>query len=395
MCLNPYLLQVNTYQYRKKDPEGYINYDESWRRYTTLDAFGEPRKGKVKAIVPLLSYLKSSKLELFGESQAFSVYRDKDVSSKVIGSYVDGKFLVPCNSCQKCLIKRSREIATLSYLEYMKHKDACFLTLTYDDEHLGDNDKFDYTHIQKFKKRLSIRAEREYGKKGLKYVVVGEWGDTRGRKHWHILVFGWSPTDKYLDHMRSRTSNKARYRSVLLDKLWKYGWLDVDEVNTKTIFYVARYVQKKFKVEHDNEKPKYEKKEKFVTSIGLGRDFLISKLKEILDGTYNSVYIPICDRAGKLKPYRQCLHKIPDRFINWLKSIIDPRRKQTKYVEKTLKMLDEVVGLQRLRESLYNKFINSLDSLKQFDYDHLVKSRVKWFSRPLCNKLVRSLDKEI
>lgn len=180
---------------------------------------------------------------------------------------------VPCGHCAACQIRKRKDYAVRLSHEAMMAQCSCFITLTYDDDHIPTTDwqklhshskQFDTgfgslpeltlipSHVQKFMKRL--RRHLEYiPKKGekrdhvdghIRYFAVGEYGSKTHRPHYHILIFGWSPSDKTLMKIHN---GKPVYRSAQLEKLWKYGFSSVSDVNTFVAKYCARYVTKKFK----------------------------------------------------------------------------------------------------------------------------------------------------
>ena len=59
---------------------------------------------------------------------------DSDLCSPVIRTYID----IPCGKCVGCLLDRSRDWATRCMLEAKDHEHNCFITLTYNDDHLPD-----------------------------------------------------------------------------------------------------------------------------------------------------------------------------------------------------------------------------------------------------------------
>ena len=67
----------------------------------------------------------------------------------------------------------------------------CFITLTYKEDQLPENNSLDYTHWQKFIRSLKKRNKG----KTIRYFAVGEYGDQRGRPHFHALLFNHRFTD--------------------------------------------------------------------------------------------------------------------------------------------------------------------------------------------------------
>ena len=108
----------------------------------------------------------------------------------VADGYHDMPVQVPCGKCIGCRLDYSRKWAIRCVLEAQMHKENCFLTLTYDDEHLPKGEKLEKEEMQKFWKRL----RKATGTK-IRYYMAGEYGTEGGRPHYHACVFGWKPRD--------------------------------------------------------------------------------------------------------------------------------------------------------------------------------------------------------
>lgn len=148
---------------------------------------------------------------------------------------------LPCGRCIGCRIARSKEWAVRCMHEASLHQENCFLTLTYDDDHMPDDGGLKKEHFQKFMKRLRWKYRHH---PPIKYYMAGEYGtgpnDTLGRPHFHALIFGLDFGDKYLWN-----EQRKLYRSEELERLWPFGYSSIGAVNYKTSAYVARYVMKK------------------------------------------------------------------------------------------------------------------------------------------------------
>lgn len=94
-----------------------------------------------------------------------------------------------CGRCPACCQNIRND-----WVQRMKHEaltsDGClFLTLTFDDEHLGQN-SVEKEEVQKFMKRF-----RYYAKNKIRYFAVSEYGKQFGRKHYHIILYNTDLTD--------------------------------------------------------------------------------------------------------------------------------------------------------------------------------------------------------
>ena len=94
-----------------------------------------------------------------------------------------------------------------------------------------------YEDIQKFLKRL----RKDYRGK-LRYFVAGEYGEQTARPHYHMILYGWKPTD--LKNLY-KIHHNGYYTSEWLAKLWGMGQIQIAQAVPETYRYVAGYVTKK------------------------------------------------------------------------------------------------------------------------------------------------------
>lgn len=148
---------------------------------------------------------------------------------------------IPCGHCLGCRLDHANSWATRIICESLSHKKNCFITLTYDNEHLNIKDN----HMTLIKKDCQdfIKRLRTTTNLKLSYFLCGEYGTKTHRPHAHAIIFGYEPDDLKL-HSFSATDNKM-FTSKKLSKVWGKGYVCVQELNYKTACYTARYVQKK------------------------------------------------------------------------------------------------------------------------------------------------------
>lgn len=132
---------------------------------------------------------------------------------------------VPCGRCAPCRKARAAEWAVRLYHERDYWSHSAFVTLTYNDEHLPDNQSLDKEELQRFFKRLRKRAG-----KPLKYFACGEYGEIYGRPHYHFIGFGLSLFDQ-----------------ALVDQAWGKGFVSIGTVTLESCRYVSNYVLKEQK----------------------------------------------------------------------------------------------------------------------------------------------------
>lgn len=146
--------------------------------------------------------------------------------------------IIPCGQCAGCLCDKANDWSTRCYLESTLHKKNCFVTLTYNNEHLPKNRSLCKEDIQKFFKKL-----RHEQKEPIKYLLSGEYGPTTLRPHYHAAIFNYKPND--LKFYKYNSNNDMLFTSERLSKIWGKGYVIIGDLNYKTAAYVARYVLKK------------------------------------------------------------------------------------------------------------------------------------------------------
>lgn len=167
---------------------------------------------------------------------------------------------IPCGKCVGCRLKYSRDWANRMMLELEYHDSAYFVTLTYNDAHVprsyfGDPATGEALpsltlckrDIQLFMKRLRA-AHRE---DNIRFYMVGEYGPTTYRPHYHGILFGLHLEDLTPDGFNEM--HQQYYRSPSLEAVWSVrennyaepqplGFVGVGEVTWETCAYCARYI---------------------------------------------------------------------------------------------------------------------------------------------------------
>lgn len=141
---------------------------------------------------------------------------------------------LPCGQCVGCRLEKSRQWATRCVHESKLHKKNCFVTLTYDEEHVGYS--LNYVDFQKFVKR----ARKRLGT--FRFFMCGEYGEKFYRPHFHACLFGIDFDDKVI---HSRSGDYDLYTSPTLSELWPFGFSMIGDFNFETAAYTARYIMKK------------------------------------------------------------------------------------------------------------------------------------------------------
>ena len=171
--------------------------------------------------------------------------------------------LIPCGQCIGCRIRKREDWACRIEMEAKTSKphSVWFVTLTYDDKNIpgmivntgeimrkvqyvwkpGEErpesvQMLLYPDIQKFLKRL----RKARGK--LRYFVAGEYGEQTARPHYHMILYGWRPTD--LEHLY-KIQHNGYFTSQWLEDIWGMGQIQIAQAVPETYRYVAGYVTKK------------------------------------------------------------------------------------------------------------------------------------------------------
>lgn len=138
-----------------------------------------------------------------------------------------------CGRCPYCIKKRKNAWRRRISDEAKVTEKTCFLTLTYDDDHLPARNSLCRSDVTKFFKRLRK-------KHSFRYFFCGEYGDTFGRPHYHLIMFG---LDCMSPCFKTKTQLKAGWRCYMDE--WPFGFCHVAPCTEADIAYVAGYVEKK------------------------------------------------------------------------------------------------------------------------------------------------------
>lgn len=161
-----------------------------------------------------------------------------------------GEYFGACGKCPICEKRRHAQWIGRLLLEHAWQThlygsaSAIFLTLTYNEENLGPT-KLEKSDLQKFLKRFRMNTQ-----KNVRYFAAGEYGTQKGRKHWHLIL--WGPDirqsiSKYVPGWKKTESGRPLRQLSLEEQCteaWQKGFVHVRPVNPKSIRYVAKYALK-------------------------------------------------------------------------------------------------------------------------------------------------------
>jgi len=146
---------------------------------------------------------------------------------------------VACGQCLGCRLDRSRTWAMRIVHESSLYDDNCFITLTYDPEHLPRDGSLNKKHFQDFMKRLRKR----FPDRRIRYYHCGEYGDQLERPHYHACLFNLQFPD--LDPVGFAADDSPLFTSKILEDTWGKGFVTVGDLTFESAAYCARYILKK------------------------------------------------------------------------------------------------------------------------------------------------------
>ena len=262
---------------------------------------------------------------------------------------------LPCGKCAYCQIRKRKDMTVRLAHERSLYQDCCFLTLTYNDKNIPtivdykeEKGKRGYrcegsivyggnglktlipSDVQLFMKRLrrhleyqpkKLKGIRDHIKTSIRYFAVGEYGSKTHRPHYHILIFGWRPSDLRIHQYKIKEDGTPYYiyRSSQIEKLWTSGFSTVMNVDYGVAKYCARYVTKKFaRIGHTpTEEDKIICPEFTLQSVrngGIGAPWLSKYYKNLAN---NFVTV----RSGD---FRISICSVPKYYLNRLRKINQP-----------------------------------------------------------------------
>lgn len=139
---------------------------------------------------------------------------------------------VACRECWQCRETKVDDWVGRNIAESKTAKAAHVVTLTYgQDRKTGDIDHIraavlTYSDVQKYLKYLRVDGFP------VRYFVVGEYGSTKGRAHWHIILYWQGSVPEH------------KLRENFMEKHWPHGWSYWDKCTPEAVRYACKYLLK-------------------------------------------------------------------------------------------------------------------------------------------------------
>lgn len=139
---------------------------------------------------------------------------------------------VACHECWQCRERRINDWVGRNIAESKTSRWARAVTLTYGRSRAGDADHeravvLTYSDVQKWFKLL-----RRHGYP-VRYFVTGEFGSTKGRAHWHVMLYGSGDMPEH-----------ALDDSLFIGAHWDHGYSFWTQPGPHAVRYNCKYIQK-------------------------------------------------------------------------------------------------------------------------------------------------------
>lgn len=152
-------------------------------------------------------------------------------------------------------------------LEATQHGVNCFLTLTYDDDHLPSSGSLAPNDSKNFLKRL----RKHFAPARIRFFLVGEYGDQTWRPHYHAIVFNMVTCSR--GHTALHRTSCCPQCDAVRD-IWGKGSVLLANADREAIQYVCGYVSKKLTNKNDprlqGKHPEFSRMSNQNGGIGLG-----------------------------------------------------------------------------------------------------------------------------
>lgn len=232
-------------------------------------ATAEEGADKMGCNKPLIRFYSPNNREISGRVYSLSAFfkerlhtDEKPNYEKVM--YRKDVMLIPCGQCIGCKIGKREDWVTRMELESRTSDPdgIYFVTLTYNDENIpnlnlttgeimrgkayawkgGSETPECVQTLWKEDITLFLKRLRKGYQGGIRYFLAGEYGEKTGRPHYHMIIYGWYPTDLTPIHKLTKSSHLT---SKKLEEIWGKGNVDIAPATPETYRYVAGYVTKK------------------------------------------------------------------------------------------------------------------------------------------------------
>lgn len=243
---------------------------------------------------------------------------------QVVQRLKNGRLIIrPCGQCKNCRINDTRAWYLRSRFEIKKEERPFqyFLTLTYNDESLPENNCCDKVEAKKFLNNLNT----SFGLR-LRYFFTSDYGTINQRAHYHAILL---------------SIKKITQKQV--ERIWKKGFVYLKSLNVHNLKYTLRYTVKKMPFDKtdkkmfrfiskgwgDNVKEYYTGQEYFLFD---GRKYgICAYLKQKL-GLDKESAVSYSDFANMVHS-QEYKDKVHDNYDVYIQDLIDQKNLRNSYKE--------------------------------------------------------------
>lgn len=152
-----------------------------------------------------------------------------------------------CGRCAPCRINKQREWIGRLMLETLQHEVSLFVTLTYRyvwhpplevDQCMPLDGSVSLRDVQLFLKRLREAVRAVIPR--LRYFLAAEYGDAKGRPHYHAVLFGGAAGW----HRNPEKGIPYQGCDCVICRAWGKGNVFIGTVTLDSVSYVVSYLQK-------------------------------------------------------------------------------------------------------------------------------------------------------
>lgn len=205
---------------------------------------------------------------------------------------IDKMIQIPCGCCRECLGDNSKQWAFRILKEAAQYENNYFITFTYNDENLPSDRMLDTDFFTDINKKLKTYLTRNGLKSDFRFYGVGEYGSHTARPHYHCIYFNLDLEDLHFEYIDK--NHNLHFSSKLLSQVWQKGFVDIGSVDIGSACYVARYCDKKRRL---NKTEKAELIEKGIVPEfsrmsrrpGIGASYFNEAYDRFIDGKYYDI----------------------------------------------------------------------------------------------------------
>lgn len=262
-----------------------------------------------------------------------------------------------CGQCLPCRLNRRRIWTHRIILEASQYSDNTFATLTYETE--PENGSLDPVHTRNFLKRLRARIDPLK----VRYFLVGEYGETTQRPHYHLAIFGFP---------NCRNGQTRRFRNPdrhccsvceIIRNAWSYGHIGLGTLTPESAAYIAGYVTKKMtKPDDPRLNGRYPEFSRMSLRPGIGGD----AVHEIASATLHYINadsdVPTALRHGRqLMPLGRYLTRrlraLTGRPLNAPPITLAKMEARVYHLRQTAKGITQAPGMAQFRNQAFKSLI--------------------------------------